>query len=189
MLACVSFSTSGTNTIVRFFTADVEYQKTISGTFAANSGTLRIGVEAGATQNYIGFIHKLRVYKAFMRSDLTDIVNFTSCPGCSSCPYYHLCLCPAAYPTTKRDCSTCSGSACPSCTAPCMRTSGTTISPQAYDCSGGCDICMTSSTSGCGTCFQGTKPDTSQSPPLICVCLSGTYNIGTSDNPEYYHPD
>jgi proprotein convertase subtilisin/kexin type 5 len=160
------------------------YVQTVSGVFS-KSGSLRLAQNwAGVKYAFAGVMHELRVYKdALTWTDLNNQVTFsTGCPsGCSTCPYDHLCLCSGALTTTLRDCSTCSGTSCSSCTAPCLRSSGASMTTYSTTCVGGCQVCSVS-TSTCDTCVASTVPDTATCPSTSCVCPAGANSSGSGSS-------
>jgi hypothetical protein len=174
----------GTSTGVRILLDGQTYDQTVSGVFS-KSGSIRLAQKwAGVTFALKGVMHELRVYKdALTWADLNGQVIFSSgCPStCSTCPYDHLCLCNGAMTTTLRDCSTCSGASCTSCTAPCLRSSGASMSTYSTICAGGCQVCSVS-TSTCDPCIASAVPDTSISPSTVCVCAAGATSSGSGSS-------
>jgi proprotein convertase subtilisin/kexin type 5 len=160
------------------------YEETVGGVFS-KSGTLRLGQPwTNVNIAFKGVMHELRVYKdSLTLADLNNQVTFsTGCPStCSTCPYDHLCLCPGALTTTLRNCSSCTGANCSSCTAPCLRSSGASMTTYSTTCVGGCQVCSVS-TSTCDTCVASTVPDTATSPSTSCVCPAGATSSGSGSS-------
>lgn len=187
MLACASYSTSGSNTIVRVFSDSSQSEVTISGTFASNAGRVRLGLDTISSHPFLGFMHEVRVYKAFMsRADLTNEAIFSvGCPGCSSCPYDHLCLCSPAFINSLRDCSifygtdTTTSSTCNQINESSPGyASCTSCNSQDYldTAKGLCLACPDS----CNTCTSATNCQACKSSKAtlksgLCVCNSGYF--------------